>query len=290
MAILVDYSAIAVATVFSQKQRGVGDLPFLRHMILNSLRMYHKKYRDEYGQMVLACDTGTWRKDLFPEYKAARRKNREESNIDWVSVYEDLNQIRDDLEKYFPYKVIAVPGAEGDDVIGALVESFQEFGQHEPAMIISADKDFIQLQKYSGVKQFSPMTKKLVTDANPMKYLFDHILKGDAGDGVPNVLSPDNVFVVGGRQTPLRAPVKKEIADKIVKGTLAESDPELYARFIRNANMIDLTYIPTKIKEEIIRIYNSQTDQTNKHIRSYLIENRCGQLIDCASDFYAKLS
>ena len=232
--IIVDFSGVAIASIFSMKGQPIQE-DLIRHLILNTLRMYNVKYRAKFGKMVIACDTGSsWRKTVFAEYKAARKTNREASDLDWEAIWSILNTVRDEIKENLPFKVVGFKGAEADDVVATLVESTQEFGQYEPVMIISADKDFIQLQKYKNVSQFSPMTKKLVTDKNPRRYLQEHILRGDGGDGVPNVLSPDNVFVnPNGRQTPLRAKQLDAWCDSFSK--LGEvMDHDTYRNFIRN--------------------------------------------------------
>ena len=179
--ILLDYSQIALSNIIVQK---LNDENMIRHMILNSIRMYNKKYRNEYGQMVICVDgMNTWRKEYFPLYKAHRKKNRAESGQDWNEIFRILNLIREEISQNLPYKVIHLEGCEADDVIGTLAMQTQEFGQHEPVMIISSDKDFIQLHKYNNVKQYSPIQKKMVTDSNPRTYCFEHICRGDKGDG-----------------------------------------------------------------------------------------------------------
>lgn len=156
--ILLDYSQIALSNIIVQK---LNDENMIRHMILNSIRMYNKKYRNEYGQMVICADgMNTWRKDYFPLYKAHRKKNRSESDQDWPEIFRILNLVREEIRENLPYKVIHLEGCEADDVIGTLAMQTQEFGQHEPVMIISSDKDFIQLHKYTNVKQFSPIKRK----------------------------------------------------------------------------------------------------------------------------------
>jgi hypothetical protein len=282
MAIIVDYSGVAIANLFAMKMNKI-DENLVRHMILNSLRMYNVKYRKEYGQMILACDGGnTWRKEIYPQYKAQRKKNREESSIDWKEFFRVLGMVRDEIREYVPFKVVHLQGVEADDVIATLVEQTQGFGKHEPVMIVSADKDFIQLQRYSNVKQFSPMTKALVKDPNPMRYLQEHVLRGDSGDGVPNVLSGDDVFVSGGRQTPLRAKLIDEWVtnwnqlDKVMTG-------EQYRNFQRNQHLIDLSAIPASKKAEIINTYANV--KTGNNTLNYLISRRCTQLIECASEF-----
>ena len=171
--ILIDYSQIALSNIIVQK---LNDESMIRHMILNSIRMYNKKHRDEYGQVVICADgMNTWRKEFFPEYKAHRRKNRDESDQDWNEIFRILHTVRDEIRDYLPYKVIHMEGVEADDIIGTLAMQTQEFGMDEPVMIISSDKDFIQLQKFKNVKQFSPMQKKLVKDKIEKEWTPDFI-------------------------------------------------------------------------------------------------------------------
>jgi hypothetical protein len=284
--ILVDYSGIAVSSILSQPNASV-DEGLIRHIILNSLRMYNVKYRDDYGEMVIACDGGaTWRRDKFPQYKGNRKKNRETSNIDWKLLFELLGTIREELKQFMPYKVVHVQGVEADDVIATLVESTQDFGCNEKVMIVSSDTDFVQLQRYSNVKQFSPMQKKLIVEKDPVRYLQEHILRGDSGDGVPNVLSPDDVFMSGGRQKPL---MQKRLDEMIsVWDHITEKLDETTARnFQRNRLMIDLSQIPPD-KAQAIRDEHASVVPAKTSILSYLIAKRCSNLIGCAAEFAPK--
>ena len=255
-------------------------------MILNSIRMYNKKHRDEYGQVVICADgMNTWRKDFFPEYKAHRRKNRDESDQDWNEIFRILHTVRDEIRDYLPYKVIHMEGVEADDIIGTLVMQTQEFGMDEPVMIISSDKDFIQLQKYKNVKQWSPIQKKFVTDKNPRTYLFNHIMRGDSGDGVPNVLSADDTFISENHQTPLRQTRIDnwlENADNLRE----HMDEDTYRNYQRNKKLIDLTDIPDPIQASIINTFNGQTKTPNMKVLNYLIKKRCNHLIEVVEEFY----
>ena len=176
-------------------------------------------------------------------------------------------------------------GVEADDIIGTLVMQTQEFGMDEPVMIISSDKDFIQLQKYKNVKQWSPIQKKFVTDKNPRTYLFNHIMRGDSGDGVPNVLSADNTFISGNHQTPLRQTRIDnwlENADNLRE----HMDEDTYRNYQRNKKLIDLTDIPENIQESIINNFNGQSKTPNMKVLNYLIKKRCNHLIEVVEEFY----
>lgn len=279
--IIVDYSGVAIANLFAMRISVSEGL--VRHCILNSLRLYNAKYRREYGEMVLACDGGgTWRREMFPQYKASRKAARESGDIDWKEFFRILGNVRDEIRENLPFKVVHLQGVEADDIIATLTDSTQEFGKHEPVMIISSDKDFVQLHRYKNVRQYSPMAKEFVKEKDPVRYLQEHVLRGDTGDGVPNVLSPDDVFVSGGRQTPLRA----KLMDEWIlnwDSLQTKMTTEQYRNFQRNQALIDLTKIPSAKKAEIINTFESVKPASNT--LNYLVEKRCSQLIECAEEF-----
>ena len=282
--IIIDFSQISIASFMAQPGAELSE-QFLRHMILNSIRMYNKKYKDDYGQMVIACDgANSWRKRVFPQYKAHRKKARAESSMDWELFFTYLNQIREEIQANFPYKFVHIQGVEADDVIGTLVEQTQEFGKAEPVMIISSDGDFIQLQKYKNVKQFSPIQKKLVANANPHLYLFEHIIRGDKGDGIPNILSGDNAIIDGERQSPV---TQKKLDAWLAKAEDLKSvmDETTYRNYQRNQQLIDLSLIPQEIKDQIINTYESQVLPPRARILDYLIKKRCKLLVESVSEF-----
>ena len=281
--ILVDYNAVAIGNLVVQRLDVEENL--LRHMILNSIRMYRQKFQNEDGEIVIVADgQANWRRDVFPQYKYKRRKSRDESKIDWNEAFRIINMVRDEIRDHFPYKVMHEPNCEADDVIARLALETQEFGKHEPVMIISADHDFIQLHKYDNIKQYSPMLKKFVKDKNPRLYSMTHIFKGDGGDGVPNVLSDDNVFVDDRRQTPvtkkkLDAWLEAEDLQKVMGDTI-------YRNYLRNKKMIDLTETPDAIKEQIINSFENQDPKKNKgKVFPYLVRKRCKRLVECVQEF-----
>src|SRR5210317_1286177 len=134
--IIFDYNAIALGSIMANKNL---EQDLVRHMILNTLRMYRQKFpKKDYGDVILACDApNNWRREVFPQYKANRRKNRSESDFNWDEAFRILNETREEIRVNFPYKLIQVDGCEADDVIGTLAYNTQEFGQYENVVIIS---------------------------------------------------------------------------------------------------------------------------------------------------------
>jgi hypothetical protein len=255
----------------------------VRHMILNSLRSYRVKFGAEFGEMVIACDnTNIWRKQVFPYYKANRKKSQESSEMDWKSIFECMNKIRSELKEYFPYRVIDIETAEADDVIGTLVKEFGSEIGGLPILILSGDKDFIQLHTYANVKQYDPTRKKWITHNDPERYLEEHILRGDSGDGVPNILSSDNCFVVGDRQKPL---TQKKIDAFIELGLLGKFDHPNYRNYMRNLQLIDLRYTPKEIHKKVMDSYNEQNGKDRSKLMNYFIANRLKNLTEHISEF-----
>ena len=278
--ILIDMNQIAVANLMMNLKMNKNktiDENMVRHMILNSIRMYRKEHHNEYGEVVLTWDSKhSWRRDYFPEYKASRRKGREESNLDWDDIFATLNKIRKEIKENFPYKYLEVFGAEADDIIGFLCDEHRD----ENILIISGDKDFIQLQKYPNVKQWSPITKKQVNGFDPTIYLKEHILKGDSSDGVPNVLSPDHTFVEGLRQRPLS---KKKI-EAWIKSETGMSD-EVKRNYQRNHKLINLDNTPEDLQKSILDTFNEAPCGDRSKILTYFIENKLKELTDSIGDF-----
>ena len=258
------------------------DVGMVRHMILNSLRMYRQSYFREYGELVICYDSKHyWRRDYYPEYKASRKKTRNNSGHDWDDIFECLNMIKEEITNNFPYKVLEVYGAEADDIIAALCLEL-EFDNGN-TLILSGDKDFVKLQTYNNVKQYSPITKKFINNGDPAEYLYEHILKGDTSDGVPNVLSPDNTFVDGLRQKPLS---KKKIAEWA--GPLCEQllpHDEVRRNFQRNKKLIDLRESPKELFLECLKAYEDAPEGDRSKLLNYFIENRLQELMNSIGEF-----
>ena len=283
--VIVDFNGLAIGSIMGQLSRGEElSENLVKHIILNNLRVYRNKYPEsKHGKMVIACDSYSWRKDVFPEYKAARKANRATDKHDWPLIFDLIESTLDDLRENFPYAVIKIDSAEADDIIGALTVHKADFGG-EDVVIISADKDFIQLQQYGHVEQWSPMFNKMIKEDNPRRYLFEHLLKGDSGDGVPNANSHDDVFTTGSRQTPMTQKAidkywdNRDDLEMIMK-------PNVFRNFMRNVQMIDLTNTQDGIREEAINKYENYVYPTRTNILTYLVEHRMKMLVDCAAEF-----
>jgi len=281
--IIFDYNQVVIANLMEQigSSKTPVEESLVRHMILNSIRSYRVKFGAEFGELVIACDnTNYWRRKFFPYYKANRKKAQEKSELDWKSVFECLNKIRAELKEYFPYKVIDIETAEADDVIATLVFSESFNNPTEKVLILSGDKDFIQLHIYGNVKQYDPTRKKWITHSDPLSYKKEHILKGDSGDGVPNILSSDNCFVIGERQRPLTA--KK--LEHYIKITPNEMESNIARNYFRNEKLIDLDQVPDDIRVKVMESYYGQKKDRSK-LMNYFIANKLRNLTEHIGEF-----
>ena len=281
--VLVDMNQVTLSSLMMQigQSKDLQVNPDLvRHMVLNSIRTYRIKFVEDYGELVLCYDSKHyWRKDVFPQYKSHRKKMRESSDFDWNTIFNKLNALKEELRENFPYKMLEVYGAEADDIIATICES-----QKENIMIVSGDKDFIQLQKYKNVKQWNPVQKKMLKDKNPDLYLKEHIIKGDRSDGIPNVLSDDNSFVDKIRQKPL---TKKKIQSWVEHDFMDVAPNEQAKRnYHRNTTLVDLSKIPQDLKDKIKETYKTTPILGDrKNLINYFINNKLKELTNNLGDF-----
>lgn len=295
--IIVDLQQTMIANLSVQlgnHQNAQLDESMLRHMILNQLRSFRVKFK-EYGEMVIATDTRqSWRKKAFAYYKANRHAAREESELDWKTIFATFNTVREELKEFFPWRVIDVDGAEADDIIGVLCYAFGDdndspmiatFDRKEEILIVSGDHDFRQLQKFRNVNQFDPKMKKKIICENPIEYLKEHIIRGDKGDGVPNILSGDDCLVTKTRQksifddkleTWIKTPVEKLVAD----------DCFSLRNWKRNEELIDLSFTPQAIRDQVLLQYKEQAGKGRSKLQNYFIAKRLKNLQESFADFY----
>jgi 5'-3' exonuclease len=281
--ILVDLNQVLLSGLMAQINNSKGvklEEDLIRHMILNIIRTHLKNFREEYGEVILCCDNRKyWRKEWFPHYKAGRKKARDKSDLDWHMIFDMLAKFKQELKEYFPYKCIDVEGAEADDIIGTLVP---RHSAHEKILILSSDGDFLQLQQYKNVKQYNPSLKKYVVSENPIDDLKEKIIRGDKGDGIPNVLSPADCFVNDLRQKP----ITKGVLDKLMKTPPEQwEDAETLVGWSRNKMLIDLTMIPEEIKTKIINTYDDIKPPSRGKMFNYFVENKLTNLMEVIEEF-----
>lgn len=284
---IIDFQQVMVANIMAHmgKDRSKIDENLVRHMILNSVRYINNRFKDDYGNLIIAYDSKrSWRRNIFPYYKHHRKKERDASRLDWVHLFDFFDRIKEELKEVLPYKVIEVENCEADDVIGTLVRYARN---HESVMIVSGDKDFIQLHD-ENVKQYDPIHKRFIrTNLSPSEYLAEHIIRGDKSDGIPNVLSDDDTFVASKRQTPITKKKLKDISLQVDcwqhDGT--STDESLWRNWSRNETMIDLTKIPEDLTIEVMEQYANFPDRDKRKFYTYLVKNGCSNLIMNLGDF-----
>ena len=278
MTVLVDANQIAISHLMVRNKIEDGiNVDTIRKSIVRVIGRIAKKFGPEFGEVVLCYDDKNyWRRDIFPFYKKNRKQEREASKVDWDRVFTVLNQIRDEIKNNLPYKVIQVQGAEADDVIATITIQNYRDQLGEKTLILSADKDFIQLHRFPGVKQYDPIRNRWIENENPRQYLQEHIIRGDRSDGIPNILTCDDAIVTGKTQ-------KRMSKEKIA--ALAAMDPSDFTNYIRlrnwrrNADLIDFTRIPETIRERIQVTYKKVKARTGVNI-SYFSENNIAELLE----------
>jgi len=275
MGILIDLNQVVFSSLTVQKEEINESL--VRHIVLNTLRIIRNKFFDKYGEIVITSDNKHyWRKDVFPYYKANRKKDRDASAYNWPVIFECVNKIKQELKEVFPYKFLDVRGAEADDIIAVIIEKIPV---NERALIISGDKDFIQLHNLKPyVEQYDPVKKKWIKHPNPAEFLKEHVIRGDRSDGVPNIRSSDSCLSTGERQ--------KTISSKMLNSWLEGGiPPEFQRNYERNKMLIDMKEIPVELKEKIMYAYNTMPVGNRGKLFDYFIASRLKNLMAHISEF-----
>lgn len=283
---IVDFNQIMISNIMSQIGAHTNaqiEEGLVRHMVLNTIRSIRTKFIG-YGEMVIATDNRKyWRREIFPHYKANRKKAREATDTDWNAIFECLNKIRGELLEFFPYRVINVERAEADDIIGTLCMKFGTVIGGEKIVIISGDKDFVQLQQFGNVEQYDPVNKKFINHPNPSSFLMEHIMKGDRGDGIPNFLSSDDCLVTGERQKSLQ---KTKLEEWLKKDPAQFCTTEQMLRgYKRNMQLIDLTNIPSDVQSAIMNEYERQANKSRDKLFNYFVANKLKTLMESIGDY-----
>ena len=280
--ILIDLNQVMISNLMAQSRGDLSELPSkdaVRHSILNTIRAFNLKFREEFGEVILCADAADpWRRDIFPNYKHQSRKGRVESKIDWNGLFQIMSEIREEFSTKLPYKLMHVEKCEADDIIATLVAQRTE----DKYLIISGDKDFIQLQHYGDVYQFSPLLKSFIGEnQDATTFLREQIIRGDRSDGVPNILSDDGIFLRDERQRPIN---KKRLAEwSNIDNIPLGSETRKY--YDRNKRLIDLSMIPKEISESIINRYKGCKDNDRSLLLQYFIDNKLKALIENINDF-----
>lgn len=278
--ILIDLNQIVIANImqeFNIKKSDELDLGFLRHLILNSIRSIKTKFSADYGELVLCDDTSDyWRKHIFPFYKENRKKIRAKSDYNWNNIFKTLKVIKEEIAENFPYKYIAINHCEADDIIAVLSKTFYK---KENILIVSNDKDFVQLYKYPNVYQYSPLVRKFLQEGDPVNFLLTKIIKGDASDGIPNILSDDDTFVCENKR---QRKITKNILENFDLNKLGHSS---YENWLRNKKLIDFDEIPKNLEHKIIEVYHEPILGNHEKAFSYLTEHSLKLLLLMYGEF-----
>lgn len=283
---LLDTSGTIFASIFvdlaKEKSKTV-EINYLRHLILNSIRSINKKFGPKYGELVLALDSPhNWRKEKYPWYKANRAISRKADDFDWKDIFSKLDVIYGEIQKYLPYKSLRIEGCEADDIIGTFASKFKEISDDKKLLIISNDKDFAQLHQYKWVSQYKPYIQDFFVEHNPKISLLELICKGDSSDGIPNIKSQNDSFILKKRQSPVTTKFIKSIID--TNGECLNEEQK--TRFNENEELIDLSKTPSNLQNNIIEAYkNANPNKDLSKVLSYLVSKDCVQLAGLANDF-----
>lgn len=282
--ILVDYNSAMICSLLAGDGKTVKmDEDYIRHCFIERIRSIRQNYKFAYGDMVICCDgSNYWRKTYFPFYKIKRKQDRDNSYLDWTLIHKMLQEFQNDLIENFPYKVIRIEEAEADDVIAAL--AMHDITE-ERILIVSTDGDLCQLQSLPNVEVYSPRQSHFITIANPKLYLKEKIIRGDSGDGVPNILSDDNVFIDPDKRQGRIMTAKVQQWLNLEPSEFCSTET-MSRNWKRNQILIDFDFIPEEIINKIRSEYrNSEITGNKNKMFQYLIDKQAVGFLSKLAEF-----
>ena len=200
----------------------------------------------------------SFRYSLYPEYKLTRKLNRAKRGQYKIGpVFDEL------YANVFPsifgdHAVqLVVDGAEGDDVIASIARSQRIAEDYEKIILISSDRDFVQLQIDRPVSQYDAKGEMVlpklkhgseVVDLTPQQALMIKIISGD---------SSDNIKPIKPKIGEIRAyKYITEKADEFKK--MLREEPEVAQHLILNSKLIDFKNIPVELSQKVVDEYYSK--------------------------------
>lgn len=295
--ILIDLSGVVIGAVIKTVTANPKELSLelVRNVAINRVLQFKNKFK-KYGDVVICADSQNyWRKDVFPEYKQNRKKARKKSKVDWQKLSSYLNTVQAEMKEYLPYIYLEIDKCEADDIIAVICKYYHskkpDAKGEDIIMIVSSDKDMLQLQKFKHIDQFSTAAKAIISNDVSDYHLTEHVIRGDSSDGVPNILSDDDVFLVEGKR-------QKAISATFIKDSLKMSAPqyicptkESFKKYERNKVLIDLECIPENYVADIRTAFDEALENTSalkmkkSRLFTYLVKNRMRILMDKLSEF-----
>lgn len=265
--LLIDWSNLAMRNLLVMPYDPTDQVKFVswKNMMLRSLK---KIFKEHEASKVIICleGHGNWRKQYYPEYKANRVGAREASKIDFDAFFKAQDEFVGNLAALLSnVQFLRVPHAEADDLIGVITKKYPNW----KITLISSDRDFYQLYKYSNYRQYDAIKGKYIEVLDPINYLLEKIILGDAGDNVPK----------------LKAGVGPKTAEKIINSEEGLEEwlklENLEAEFERNTTLISFDFIPEEVQNDITKAVDAWKGTKFKpsEMMNFLVKNSCGGMM-----------
>ena len=194
--------------------------------------------------------TGT---PILPSYKGKRAASAWDFSVDKKYWQEYKDQYAMQIAPFFRAKAVRCEVAEGDDMIYASAKKYAP--DYDDVIIITRDSDMSQID-IPGVKIFNHTSGNFVRCAYPQQYLAAKVLSGDTSDNIRGMAFVD-------QKTGAYKPTKETLISEGAAVQLLENCPNIFEvakangwsdQYIRNRTLIDLSWIPQDISEQVNQI------------------------------------
>ncbi len=190
-----DFTTLLIVDVLNTafRYKAAGTYVFADDMV-RMIKSLAKSY--ECKDIVCCGDWGSssYRKELYPEYKANRKEkyeNQSEAEKEAAAkFFEGLDECYKRLEEEFT--LLRFKNVESDDLMAYTVKKFEESDKYDKIWIISTDRDMCQMLSYT-TSQFAYTSRKEYRMSSfydqlgfdtPEEYAIFKAVTGDSGDNI----------------------------------------------------------------------------------------------------------
>jgi hypothetical protein len=269
------------------------------HVALYSANKLFKQYKPD--RVVFAFEGGNnWRKEYTKNaisgvgYKANRVQDKSMEHL-----FELIKDFKDVMANYTSNVVLAVPGLEGDDVIGGYVQTYAS--PNDTIYVVSADRDFIQLLKYPNTYLVDPNTGKFRNQPGDKDYcedidyfMFLKCVRGDGGDNVPSAFPRVRESKIRAayedsyhRENFMNTTWEKPCIDE--NGNPYKQTMRVGDLFVENQMLMDLSKQPTEIREYMLEQVKATVENPGKYnnfrMLQFLGKHKLNQILNKLNDF-----
>jgi len=301
--LIFDITNLLYRTFYANKNQA--DFAGLAHHIaLTTVQKYYRQFKPR--KMIMCFDRSSWRKEYTASekcvsgrpYKGTRRQKMSPTDkLHYEEFLKHLADFENIIREHTSIIALAGPGLEADDLVAGAIQTIRIIDT-EPSpefIVVSADKDLIQLLRYPTVRLINPANGEERTldewNGDAELFMFEKCLRGDATDNVQSAYPRIRKTRI------LKAYNDSYERANLMMETWSDPDGKQFVvkhLFEENKILMDLQHQPNDIRHQIVVSFLEGWKNPGKfsyfHFMRFLGQYELSKLAEQADQFAQMLS